>query len=263
MTLEDQEYIDLTACYIVGDQTTFTGQAGDTITVIRDGTTYANIDIAASASIADVVDAINTAVGSTVAEETTDGYLRINGTTGVSIADGSTTAQTVIAELFSIADARSVTPITDLDHLIKLVDRANDREIRIVSWDTLVSIQPDPTTDYSNNPDFAARAVDRIYFSPTPSVSIVITIDYYKLIAKVTSASTMPFDDRYDPLIVAMAVQDFREFMDSADRSSILTAKENVGNLIEELIASAPSEALQQCESRRATRPYFNPQPVK
>jgi len=96
---------------INGDQDAFTGQAGDTILVTIDGSEYDNIDISACADIADVAEAINTATGNGEASVDDDGYLQIRGVYGVSIADGSSTAQTVIAELFSVEAERTDTAV--------------------------------------------------------------------------------------------------------------------------------------------------------
>jgi len=99
------------AAVITGDKTTFAGQAGDKIKVMIDSIEYDDIDISACVTIANVVSAINSAVGSTVASVSTD-FLRITSPTSgddsnVTIADGTNTTQTVIAELFSVAGNRT------------------------------------------------------------------------------------------------------------------------------------------------------------
>lgn len=96
------------AAVITGDKATFTGIAGDKIKVTIDDVDYDDIDISACVSIATVAVAINAAVGATVA--TVDGSTHLvitSPTTGtdsnVTIADGTNTAQTVIADLFATA----------------------------------------------------------------------------------------------------------------------------------------------------------------
>lgn len=103
-----------TKAIIVGDCDSFTGEAGDTIKVTVDDDTYDNIDISAAASIANVVTAINTAVGSTVASANSDGFLQLTSPTygsgsKVSIANGTDTGQSVVAELFTVYSDRSDT----------------------------------------------------------------------------------------------------------------------------------------------------------
>jgi hypothetical protein len=56
-----------TPAKLIGDQTTYTYTTADKIKVTIDGTIYDDISLAACSSISDVVTAINTAVGSTVA----------------------------------------------------------------------------------------------------------------------------------------------------------------------------------------------------
>lgn len=101
------------AARIVGDHNTFTGIAGDKIKVIVDSAVYDDIDVSACNTIAQVVTAINTAVGSVVASVDADGDLVITSpTTGtvsnITIADGTTTAHTCIDRLFH------ATPKTDV-----------------------------------------------------------------------------------------------------------------------------------------------------
>jgi hypothetical protein len=99
------------AAVITGDTIVFAGQAGDKIKVTIDDIVYDNIDISACVSIANVVTAINTAVGAVVASVVAGiggGQLRSTSTnagtgSNVTIADGTTTTQTVIADLFAAA----------------------------------------------------------------------------------------------------------------------------------------------------------------
>ena len=103
------------AAVIAGDKTSFTGQAGDKIKVTIDSVVYDNIDISASTSIDNVVTAINSAVGAVVASKSSSCLRITSSTTGSSsnatIADGTGTTQTVIAELFSIVANRTATGV--------------------------------------------------------------------------------------------------------------------------------------------------------
>jgi len=100
--------------YILGDQNTFIGVAGDTIKVTIDGIDYDDIDIAAATSIADVVTAINVIAPGTPASES-GGYLKIESPTEeydsgeVQINDGTSTVNPCVARLFSVANNRDST----------------------------------------------------------------------------------------------------------------------------------------------------------
>ena len=92
---------------ITGNTLLFTGQAGDKIKVIVDGDIYDDIDISSATSIAEVAVLINAAVGVYVyfATVTVDGYLMLTSPTSgkesnVTIADGTSTTQTCVAEVF-------------------------------------------------------------------------------------------------------------------------------------------------------------------
>lgn len=218
MTVAGQDYVDYSYAVITGDATTFTGTAGDTIDVTIDGTAYADIDISGATDIAGVVTAINTAVGSTVASQDDNDCLVITSSTqttgSVTIADGTSTTQTVIAELFSIEDNRSVTAFNDLDEIIKLTDRLNDTDIEIRPYSWLKHYEPDPSSDSTDTPSYAARWQNYIYFSPRPSDANMVYIDYIKVLSALTSSSTLPFEVTYDPLLKAMVQLDFEKWKD-------------------------------------------------
>ena len=106
---QNETLINASTAQINGDKSTFTGTSNDKIKVIVDNTEKDDINIGACTNIAGVVTAINTAFGATVASADSDGYLQIVGELHVEIADGGTTAQTVIADLFSVSGDRSNT----------------------------------------------------------------------------------------------------------------------------------------------------------
>lgn len=108
---QNEALIDASVAQINGDQDAFTGQADDKIKATIDGTEYDNIDIASCTTIALVAAAINAVAEGSPASVDGDGYLQIKGVNGVTIADGSSTGQTVIAELFSDSDARTDTAV--------------------------------------------------------------------------------------------------------------------------------------------------------
>jgi hypothetical protein len=264
ITVEDQEYRDITKAIIVGDTASFTGIANDKLKVSVDGTDYDNIDISGDASIADVVSSINTAVGSTVASETTDGYLQIGSlTTGsssaVTVADGGTTGQTVVGDLFSASARRSSSGIVDLDQIIQLSERTNDRVIPLEPWDRFRENMVDPSVYTQSTPDGASRVNNRIYFRGRPTQSILIYIEYYKLIADVAAGGNMPFEDKYDVLIAAMVKLDLQRFLDSTNTTAIADWKDEIKNLIDELIVNTSREFTRQAASRREEVPYIQP----
>lgn len=241
-TIAQQSYVDITKAHIVGNTDEFTGTAGDTVTVTIDGTAYAGISLAAATTIALVVTAINTAVGSTVASEDENGYLMITSlTTGsssaVTIAD---TAGTATDSLFEADADKTQSAIVDMDDILKITDRSNDRFIEIIPYQRLLELYPDPASNLTTTPDVCARANDYIYFGPTPSAGTRFYIDYFKMMSVLTSSDTMPFTTEYDELIVAIALEWLYSFLDSKDRTSILTAKERVAELRKILIVDSP-----------------------
>jgi len=87
-----------------GNASLFTHQTNDKLKLNVDGIIYDNINIGTADTIAVVASLINVAAGWTVASESTGGFLTITGGWGdkfASLGDGSTTAQTVIHDLFT------------------------------------------------------------------------------------------------------------------------------------------------------------------
>lgn len=255
-----QAYVDIQKAMIVGNVATFTGIANDKIKVTIDGTDYDDISIATATTIALVATAINTAVGSTVARANAEGYLEIESPTSgsssaVTIADGTATGQTVVADLFSTSAERTKSAITDLDEILKLSERVNDRDIDIWTYDRFLSVYTDPDYSSASTPDVAARFGNYIYFGDTPSSSAFIYMDYFKLITEVTSGSTMPFDEKYDPIIVAMAIEELTKYLDRSNLQAISTCKADVKEAIDEFIVKAVKNPtmIRQSASRRET----------
>ena len=264
-TVEDQEYVDITGARIVGDVATFTGAAGDKIDVWIDGVEYADIDISAATDIADVVTAINAAVGATVASESNDSYLVITSpTTGSSsavIIEDDAAASGAVDSLFSVTAERSQSAITDLDEIVSLSDRDNDVVISLVNWNEFKDIYTDPTASYTTSPEKASRFSDRIYFGSTPSANIYIYMEYLKAITEVTSLSTLPFSNKYDPLLIQMCKEDLIEFLDDTNAVGLAKVKGNIDRLTDELIIGASKNLgiSNQSQSRNDTRDYFAP----
>jgi len=205
-TIAGQSYRDITKAVIVGDLTTFTGQAGDTIDVHIDGTDYDDIDIAACTTIALVVIAINAITGGSEASTDDNGYLQIlSGTTGstsiVTIADGTSTGQTVIAELFSVAAERTQSAITDVDEIYRLTERVNQTAIDMIDYFDLIAMNPKPSSSTASTPNVAALWDDKIFFYPTPSAANLVYIDYYIKVTTPVAGASLPFDQKYDAIL--------------------------------------------------------------
>lgn len=242
-TIANQEYRIIDKAVIVGNVATFTGTANDKIKVSVDGTDYDDIDVSSCTSIATVVTAINTAVGATVASADANTYLQIiSQTTGststVTIADGTNTGQTVIAELFSTAAERTASAIVDLDPNFSMImtERVNDRKLFYITPDRYRELFTDPTSNSSNTPDYFTLMNDRFYFGPRPSAANLIYLDYVKLLTEVTSSSTMPFENKYDPVIIAKCVRLFKEWQDDTNVTAITLAQDKEDRLGRELI---------------------------
>lgn len=243
-TIAGQNYVNVNKAHIVGNVAAFTGIANDKLKVTIDGTAYDDIDISACTTIALVVTAINAAVASTVAEEDDDGYLQINSlttgsTSAVTVADGTTSGQTVVGDLFSTAAERTQTALYDLDDIIKVVYRSDNRDLEYIPYSDLVRIYPDPSSN-KGNPEYISRFNGYFYFGPTPGSAIILYYDYMKALTAVVAGGNMPFDSIYDELIVAIALEWLYSFLDSKDRTSILTAKERVLELKKNLIIDSP-----------------------
>lgn len=260
-TQESQAFRDITKAVIRGDVASFTGTANDKIKVTIDGTDYDNIDVSASTTIALVVAAINSATSGTQASETTDGFLQIKSETGLSttaitIADGSGSGQTVIAELFSDSDFRSADAITDLDEIVKLSERNNDLPIDIIKYTTFIELYVDPTAFEQELPDDAARFNDRIYFGPTPSTARLIYIEYEAQHSDVAAGDTLPFKAKYDPIVIQFQRLEFLKwkFMDSPTGVTMINqAEQKLAQLKRDLITVAAKDIgkNRQTKSRR------------
>ncbi len=264
-TIANQEYRDITKAVIVGNVASFTGVVGDKITVIIDGTSTVGIDISASTSIADVVTAINTAVGFTVASEDDNGFLVITSlvqgsSSVVTISPNLIPASLAVDRLFSVSAERTQSAITDLEDIVKISDRVNDLPYEILPYSRFKDIYTDPTADASSTPIHAARFDTKIFFGPRTSASLLVYLDYLITIADVSSGGSSPFDIKYDPLIIAMGREELLSFLDSKDVASITLARQKIKELKQELIIGAAKNIgmNQQSASRREV-PDINP----
>ncbi len=245
-TIAGQAYRDITKAVIVGDKTTFTGQTNDTIDVHIDGTDYADIDISTATTIALVVIAINAATSGSQASADANGYLQIlSDTTGstsvVTIADGTSTGQTVIAELFSVAAERTQASITDVDEIYRLTERVNQKPIWMIDYYDLIAKNPKPSSSTFDTPDEAALWDDKIYFNPTPSAANLVYIDYYLKVTAPTAGNDLPFDQKYDPVLKQYCRVEFFAWKFSGNPASppLLREEGKLTKLVNELIVNA------------------------
>lgn len=157
------------------------------------------------------------------------------------------------------------TETIDLDQPIKLTERTNDNPIKIISFKYYRECYPDPSADKSATPDVAAFFANRLYLGPTPSGAITIYLDYVKLITKLTSSGSLPYEDKYDELVAAIVMEYLVKWLDRKDRVAIVTAREDVDRLKYDLIFGAAKNIGRnnQMQSRREGASYFAPRMVK
>ncbi len=171
------------------------------------------------------------------------------------------------AELSTVANQEYIdisSSPADLDFHVQLTERVNDLPIPLIPFTLYRQMFPDPTADSTSTPDVAAIFDDKIYLGPRPSKVIDITFDYVKLITKVISGETLPFDDKYDEIIVAIGIEYLVKFLDRNNATAIVTAKNDVDDLYKRMIVGAAKNiGLRQGSlSRRGNIPQFSPRKV-
>ena len=132
-----------------------------------------------------------------------------------------------------------VAGITDLDEIISMPDRTADRTIQYIPYEKFISMYPDPTAYTTSTPVNAAMFNNRIYFGPTPSEILTLYFDYIQTFADVTTVSSLPFESKYDPVLIAMVVSEFTEWIDKSNSTAISIAKLREKELIHEFFFRA------------------------
>jgi len=259
-----QAYASYIIASITGDATTFTPVAGDTINVTIDGTTT-NVALAGCTTIALVVAAINTAVGSTVASTTTDGYLKLTSlvttaASSVTIANGVGTP----ADRLFVSALKTRTGISDLDEILMISERTFKFSVQMIAYQDLIERYPDPLSITAKVADVCARWNDLIYFGPTPNTAQTYYMDYIRAIHDVLLTDNSPYDDIYDPVVIAMAKYEIVKWLDPSNVASITGAKSDRDEAIKTFIVDAGRNIREnrQTNSRRNTIPYFSPRKV-
>lgn len=153
------------------------------------------------------------------------------------------------------------TTTIDFDQAIKLSERTNDNPITIIPYTDFVEIYTNPDSNKSEVPDVAAFFNNRLYLGPTPSGIITLYLDYVKLIVKLVAGGTLPYEDKYDEMVIAIVMEYLVKWLDRGNRASILTAKEDTLTVKHDLIVGASKNVgtVRQVKSRRQDVPYFAP----
>jgi len=156
------------------------------------------------------------------------------------------------------------TETVDFDQQIVLSERTNDSTIDIITFKQYRQLFPDPTANSAVTPDVAAFFNNRIYFGPTPSGVITIFLDYVKLITKLTSGGTLPYEDKYDEVVIAGVIEYLVKFLDRANVAMIRQAKFDFREVKHDLITGASKNIgmNNQSQSRVPSLPFFSPRKV-
>ena len=263
-TVYNQPYKDLLNAQIVGNTTSFTAVAGDTISIAIDGAATVPVILTGAASISDVVGMINGTVGLTnVASVSGLGYLVVTSPTSISTSRVtiSQTAGIPLARLFNSSADWDQSAISDLDEILAISERSYKFCLLNIPYQDFVAMYPDPDAIRAVVPDVFARWYNRLYFGPTPNAYSTLYMDYIFDVTEVALGGTLPYDNEYDPLIIAMCKLELMEWLDSTNATGISAAKAKVKEMKDELITLAAKNVKQdrQTASRRNMIPYFSP----
>lgn len=259
----NQAWTDITNAKIVGNSTAFTAVAADVITVKIDASAPVAVTLTGAATIADVVTAINAALSLIVASANGLGFLQITSPTSgaASVVTVAQTAGTPLARLFASSADWTQSAITDLDEILMMSERTYKFALLNLPYSDFIAMYPDPDSIRAVVPDVFARWYNRIYFGPTPNAYSLMYLDYIFDVVEVASGGTLPFDNEYDPLIIAMCKLELMEWLDSTNAVGIAAAKTKVEELKKDAITGAAKNVKlnRQTSSRRNMIPYFSP----
>lgn len=252
---------------LTGNINTYTPVAGDSMTVIIDSVAYVQA-MAGLTTIALIAAAINTTVGSTVADVSSGGYLRIRSLTSGATANVSVMntvgGGTPVNRLFAAQPTLQQLAVLDIDELLEASERTYKYSLQIIPYAQLIEMYPDPTAITAAVPDYVARWDNRLYFAPTPNQAILIYLDYQKHISNVALGGTMPFDQSLDSILISSTRADITEWLDPSNVGAVQLARAKAKDLIQQLIIDCAKNVRmnRQCTSRRNTIPYFSPRKV-
>lgn len=169
---------------------------------------------------------------------------------------GTSTTLSTVASTASI----DISGLTDLDAILVTTERTNDAYIPFVSFRDYRMAYPDPSAETSDSPSMVARYDNKLWIGPTPASIYTIYFDYIKLVGDKVSGDDVPFENKYDPLVIALAVEQLVSWNDSKAASAIQLARQRVENLKHELIVGAVKN-LGMNRQAKARRAYaFGPQ---
>jgi len=156
------------------------------------------------------------------------------------------------------------TETVDFDQPIVLTERTNDLPIQIITFKEYRERYPDPTANSQNTPDVAAFFANRLYFGPRPSGAISIFLDYIRLLTALGLTDTLPFENKYNALVVAGATEYLVKWLDRGNQNMINSAARDVELMKLRLITGASRNIgmNRQVQSRREERPFFAPKKV-
>jgi hypothetical protein len=175
-----------------------------------------------------------------------------------------TVAQTTgspLARLFASSTDWTQSAISDLDEILMMSERTYKFALLGMAYQDFIAMYPDPASITAVVPDIYCRWDNRIYFGPTPNAYSLLYLDYIFEITEVVAGGTLPFQDRYDPLLIAFCKAELMEWLDSQNATGITAAKLKVKELKNDLIilASRNVKLNRQTASRRNMIPYFSP----
>ena len=175
------------------------------------------------------------------------------------IGESDTFDTTALQEYVDIS-----TETIDFSQQVILTERTNDSQIGIVSFKEYRRRFPDPSANSSTTPDIAAFFNNRLYFGPTPSAAITIYLDYIKLLAILTSSGSLPFESKYNSLVVAGVTEYLVKWLDRGATAMISSAERDTLKIKHQLITGASKNIgmNQQSQSRRGGGSYFSPRKV-
>lgn len=137
------------------------------------------------------------------------------------------------------AEAPSITTIPSYSDIFKLTERTNDSNIPLIPYDRFIELYADYSANSSATPDYASIYNGRLYLGPTPSAASSIYAEYIKHLVELTTSSNMPFETKYDQLIIAMVCEWWHRWFDKNNPNAIRMAEENVVKLKQDLIVNA------------------------
>jgi len=156
------------------------------------------------------------------------------------------------------------TETADLDQPYFFTERTNDSPITLVSFSEYRARFPNPASNSTATPDIVAFFANRLYIGPTPSGAISIFFDYFKLTTKLTSSDSMPYEDKYDEVIINGVLWFLVKWLDRKDINMIREAKADFQEARHDLITGASKNIgmVQASQSRVPDLPFFSPRKV-